>query len=157
MIYIGIDPGKSGAICVIDPSLVLFSDKITFRAFSEGVYADVLRHISGNGLRQDCFCIVEKVHAMPKQGVSSMFNFGANFGFIQGLLTAFRIPFQLVDPRTWTKSFGCGNDKDEHIRTAQRLYPEVDMRRTERCTKCHDGYADALLMAEYGKRITTQN
>ena len=147
MTYIGIDPGKSGAICVLSVS------DIDFYQFSEVGYANVLSRFVND---PECFCILEKVHAMPKQGVSSMFSFGMNFGFIQGLLTAFKIPYQLVDPRTWTKSFGCGNDKEEHIKTAQRLYPTANLKRTERCTKCHDGFADALLMAEYGKRIYTK-
>ena len=42
---------------------------------------------------------------MPKQGVTSMFRFWENFGFIQGLLTAYSIPYELVTPGKWKKAF----------------------------------------------------
>lgn len=151
MTFIGIDPGKSGAICLLLSDYVEPCSLYTrFYAFDEGVYVDVLASLP----RHDSLCILEKVHAMPKQGVSSMFSFGQNFGFIQGVLLTLKIPFQLVEPRTWTRSFGCGNDKSEHIRTAKRLFPTVNLKRTERCTKESDGFADALLLAEYGRRIS---
>ena len=81
-----IDPGKGGAIAVIAP------DYIHTCQFSEERYKEILQGLNGN----DCVCALEQVNARPGQGVVSMFSFGQNYGFIQGLLTAYSIPFELV-------------------------------------------------------------
>lgn len=101
----------------------------------------------------EAFCIVEHVNAMPGQGVTSCFSFGQNFGFILGLLTAFRIPFELARPQRWKREFGCTSDKNTSIAVAKRLFPDVDLRRTPQCKKPHDGVCEALLMAEYARRL----
>ena len=143
MNYIGIDPGKSGALAVI------FEDgrKIAV-PYDEEEYVNILHYLQG----QMCCCCLERVGAMPGQGVVSMFNFGQNFGFIQGALRAMGIPFELVTPQRWKKEFGITRDKNLAIDVARRLFPEVDLRKTERSTKAHDGKAEALLMAEYARR-----
>lgn len=96
--------------------------------------------------------VVEKVGAMPGQGVVSMFKFGENFGMIQGILQAFGIPYELVTPQKWKKEFGVTADKNTSIEVCKRLFPDVNLKRTERCKKEHDGMAEALLMAEYARR-----
>lgn len=100
----------------------------------------------------ECRCCLERVGAMPKQGVNSMFHFGENYGFIQGLLTAYSIPYELVTPQKWKKEFQITGDKNSSIDVCKRLFPYVNLRKTERCKKDHDGMAEALLMAEYAKR-----
>ena len=89
---------------------------------------------------------------MPGQGVVSMFNFGQNFGFIQGVLKAYEIPFELVPPQKWKKEFSVTSDKNTSIEVAKRLFPGVNLKATEKCKKDHDGMAEALLMAEYARR-----
>lgn len=100
----------------------------------------------------ECFCVIERVHAMPKQGVSSSFNFGVNYGMIMGLLEALSIPYETVLPQKWKREFGVTADKNTSIAVAKRMFPEVDLRRTDRCKVDHDGKAEALLMAEYARR-----
>lgn len=94
---------------------------------------------------------LEHIGAMPGQGVTSMFHFGENFGYIRGLLEAFEIPYELVRPQKWKKEFGI-SDKNSSVECCKRLFPVVDLRRTERCRKDDDGLAEALLMAEYARR-----
>lgn len=147
MTYIGIDPGKSGAIAIIR------DNEVEMYTYGEETYRDVLKKYSSLG---NTFCILEKVHAMPHQGVTSMFSFGENFGFIQGLLWANGIPYELVTPQKWKKEFGCTTDKNTSIAVAKRLYPNVSFKRTERCTTDSDGMAEALLMATYGMRRVTR-
>ena len=89
---------------------------------------------------------------MHGQGVTSMFNFGKSAGFIEGVLRAYNIPFQLVPPKTWKKEFSLGSDKAQSIEVCKRLFPKVNLLRTDKCRKEHDGMAEALLMAEYGRR-----
>jgi crossover junction endodeoxyribonuclease RuvC len=96
---------------------------------------------------------VEKVGAMPGQGVTSMFSFGQSFGFILGVLTAFGIPYQLVPPRKWKTEFGLINtEKQDSVTVAKRLFPGVSLLPTERCRKESDGMSDSLLLAEYARR-----
>lgn len=147
MIYIGIDPGKSGALAILEFIGEDIQNVSVFQ-FDEKIYSKELRDIS------DCpsCCCLERVGAMPKQGVSSMFHFGENYGFIQGLLTAYCIPYELVTPNKWKKEFQVTGDKNSSIDVCKRLFPNVSLRRTDRCRKDDDGYAEALLMAEYARR-----
>ena len=89
---------------------------------------------------------------MPKQGVTSTFNFGENFGWIQGVLDSFGVSYELVRPQKWKREFSVTADKNSSIAVCKRLFPNVSLKRTERCTKDDDGLAEALLMAEYARR-----
>ena len=149
MVFIGIDPGKSGAMAIIDRRKK-GEEQIFLYHFDADAYRDALINLAADPM--DCRCVVERVTAMPGQGVTSMFSFGENFGFIQGLLTAYSIPFELVRPAKWKKEFGCTKDKNTSVAVAQRLFPQVSFLRTERCKKPDDGFAEALLMAEYARR-----
>ena len=143
MIYIGVDPGKNGGIAVID------NDGAVAFPFSE---ERLLIYLEGIAHEYECVCYLEHVHAMPKQGVSSTFNFGMNFGFIQGVLKAYGIPYELVTPQKWKKEFSCTSDKNTSIEVCKRLFPGVNLKATDRCRKDHDGIAEAFLIAEYGRR-----
>lgn len=147
MIYIGIDPGKNGGVGCIQTwknDVTIFSAFI----FEEGNFIKFIKNCN----RDKCICYLEHVHAMPKQGVSSTFNFGMNFGFIQGVLRAYDIPYELVTPQKWKKEFSCTSDKNTSIEVCKRLFPKVNLKATPRCKKDHDGMAEALLMAEYARR-----
>lgn len=151
MIYIGIDPGKSGAIALISSN----GRNIEVAPFDPIVYVKALKRVSDVGKAvgvQSCKCCLEHVSAMPKQGVTSMFNFGQNFGWIQGMLDSFGISYELVKPAKWKKEFSVTADKNSSIAVCKRLFPDVSLKRTERCVKDDDGMAEALLMAEYARR-----
>ena len=143
--YIGIDPGKSGALAVIEEN-----GDIHVWPFNSVKYAEVLTHLSS--VRDEIKCCVEKVGAMPGQGVVSMFNFGHNFGFIEGLLLGNWIPYQLVPPQTWKKEFSLSSDKTKSIEVCQKLFPHVSLLPTEKSRKPSDGMAEAILIAEYARR-----
>lgn len=143
MIYIGIDPGKDGALAVIWPN-----ESVEVVTFEEAEYRGILYGVDSRNSK----CCLERVGAMPGQGVTSMFKFGENFGFIQGLLAAYSIPYELVTPQKWKKEFQITGDKNSSIAVCKRLFPGVSLRRTDRCKTDHDGMAEALLMAEYARR-----
>lgn len=142
MTYIGIDPGKSGAMAVIEEGIAFVIP------FDERGYIDTLLTCDP---KQTIVCI-EHVHAMPKQGVTSVFNFGLNFGWIQGICAAHGFPYELVTPQKWKKEFSATSDKNTSIDVCKRLFPSVSLKRTERCKKDDDGFAEALLLAEYARR-----
>lgn len=144
----GIDPGKNGAICVVDRE--------------NGVHFFLLKEFLANDLkgihyRDGISCAyLEKAQAMPGQGVSSMFNYGTRYGRIMGWLEMLFIPYVLVPPQTWTKEMhqGCtGNtSKDKSKQAIQRLFPNEDFCLPGK-KKIHEGLMDARLIAEYGRRV----
>lgn len=116
-----------------------------------------MRKIAENRGEEQIFAVVEKVGAMPGQGVVSMFNFGKSAGFIEGVLEAFGIKTLLVPPQIWKKSYNLGSDKQKSIEKCQEMHPELSLLPTPRCKKPSDGMAEAVLIAEYGKSIVCGN
>ena len=92
-----------------------------------------------------CVAYIESVHSMPKQGVSSTFTFGRNYGFLRGCLCALEIPYHEVTPQKWQKALECLSHGDKNVTKAraQQLFPKL---------KITHAIADALLIAEYGRR-----
>lgn len=154
MIYIGIDPGKSGAVALLDSVFEcprIISVPLSGKEYDIGAMADIVRCCS-DGRGRAC---IERVHAMPKQGRTSMLTIGYGAGLWQGILGTLLIPFRVVSARTWQKEMlsGVGGDtKAASIIVARRLFPGLDLRRTPRCTKIDHNITDALLMAEWLRR-----
>lgn len=147
-VYLGIDPGKDGALTILIEEDDMKCDGVVIVPYDADLYITNLMRYKDEIVH----CILESVHAMPGQGSTSMFNFGQNFGFIQGVLKTLGIPYELVPPQKWKKEFSVTADKNTSINVAKRLFPGVSLKRTDRCTTDHDGMAESLLMAEYGRR-----
>lgn len=150
MIVMAIDPGLSGAIAVfrdgeltetVDmPTHTLTRNQATKRQVSASGLADLFialkpRHV-----------VVEKVHAMPGQGVTSMFSFGRSFGVIEGILAALILPATYVTPTIWTKGIGRGYGKDASRARACELFPQ-HQKMFARVKD--DGRADAALIGAW--------
>jgi crossover junction endodeoxyribonuclease RuvC len=140
-IYIGIDPGNSGAIAAIA------GDEIMLCKFTKSTMHDMVDFVQQFD-QSNCFALLEKVHAMPKQGVSSTFKFGASFGSCEMLLAATRVSHELITPQAWQKAMECrsGGDKNVTKRKAQQLFPDI---------KIIHATADAILLAELCRRRKT--
>lgn len=152
MIYVGIDPGQKGGIAVmtVDKDSNFVSEAVAY-PYSN----DKLKELAYNltlDWSDNVFCMVEKVGAMPKQGVTSMFNFGANFGYILGVLEANQVPYELVSPQKWKKHFSLTNEKSLSVKVCKKLFPNLSLLPTSRCHKESDGMAEAALIALYAKR-----
>jgi len=104
--------------------------------------------------------ILEMSQSMPKQGVSSTFSIGKGFGIWQGILSALGIRFAIVHPKTWQKEVLKDIDRTDTKQAsaivAQRIFPGVVFKATERCKVIHSGLTDAVCMAEYGLRLYGQ-
>ena len=89
-------------------------------------------------------------------GILALCSTWACWGAIRMCLRAQKIPFVPIDPRTWQaemlRGIAGANTKEKSIAQAKRLFPEANLRRSVRCTTDDDGMADALLIAEYGRR-----
>lgn len=146
--YIGIDPGDHGGIAVLsaDGSVVEVAKMPT-------TPMDLLDFLSR--YKDDSFCILERVGGMSGNGGSAMFNFGKGYGHLQMALLALGIPTNDVTPNKWEKSFQLGSSgkygktewKNRLKAKAQQLFPSLGRKIT--LATC-----DALLIAEYGRRLS---
>ena len=124
MRVIGIDPGITGALVLLDDGVPIeWMHMPTVKsAKASRVNAVALAEF----LKQECDMVsIEQVHAMPNQGVSSMFSFGHAAGTIAGVLGALQIPHMYVTPQKWKKQYNLiGKDKDAARELAIRTWPK---------------------------------
>ena len=155
MRVVGIDPGLSGAVAIINGTgnlVVIDMPTVTVERNGKSkrqVSATELAQILASHNSNNCHVFVEKVSAMAGQGVTSVFSFGRSFGMIEGILAAFRLPVTFVPPATWVKAVGRGQGKDASRARAMELFPEnqADFKRVK-----DDGRADAALIAYWGTK-----
>lgn len=147
---IGIDPGASGAIVVMDDAFRLIEwttmPTIKIGAQTRVNGAEVAAMLRGFTLAD---AYLEQVGAMPGQGVASMFSFGHAAGTVAGVLAAMCIPVTLVTPQSWKKRAGIasGSDKDAARSRAIQLWPAW---RDLAAKGKGQALADAALIARYG-------
>jgi crossover junction endodeoxyribonuclease RuvC len=155
MRIIGIDNGKKGGLALVENGVLKFVQAMpTLGAKNEFDLAEVTNLF-------DCWqpdaAILERAHAMPGQGVVSMFTTGFCFGAMQGILAAWKIPYQIVSAQTWQKEMFKGQPKMDtkvaSVKVAKMLWPTMDFLATRKSRIPHNGITDAALMAEYGSRI----
>lgn len=134
---------------VFDTPTALVEGETTKRKYLASAMALLLKPFAD---RSDVMAVLENVHSMPKQGVASSFCFGEGKGMWEGILAAYNIPVEMVSPQRWKKSMmdGQGKDKSAARFKAMSLFPN----KSEQLKLVkHDGRAEALLMAEYGRRL----
>ena len=144
-LFVGIDPGRSGAIAVVDATGAALGT-ILLKETDQDVWEWMLKMLGiGATARPGHFAVLERVGAMPRQGLSSTFKFGTSYGFCRGLLTANQIAYEEATPVSWQTAMKCRTKGDKNVTkaAAQRLFPTV---------KITHANADALLIAEYARR-----
>ncbi len=151
-LFIGIDPGQNGGLAMIHPE--------TGRYTAVAMPDTRLQIITLLRMWHETFgatgttATVESVHSMPKQGVASTFKFGQGYGEVLGICTALGFKILEPTPQRWKKDIMPGmdrSDKNSSIQQAENLFPRVELVQP-RCRKPHDGAAEALLLAEWGRR-----
>jgi crossover junction endodeoxyribonuclease RuvC len=149
---IGIDPGLTGAVAYLLPEggAGVMDTPVFGSEMSETACVQLIEEIQGLHPGPPILAVLEKVHAMPRQGVSSTFKFGMGYGVWRGILAAKRIPMHLVTPQEWQKKIlaGLPKGKGSSMLQAQRLFPDLTPLLTR---KKDDGRADALCLAQYGR------
>ena len=132
MKIVGIDPGLSGAIAILEDKKVL--NIFDMPVMAEGKKnkrqlnsAQLVNIIKENTIKNENIAVVvEQVNAMPGQGVTSMFNFGQSFGAIKGLCAALNLPIFFVRPSKWKKHFELINSSKDASRTKViEMYPSL--------------------------------
>lgn len=147
-IYIGVDPGKKGAMAIMGYSNTTgerYMMKII--PFDPQEYIKTLKQFNGATV-----CI-EQVHSLPHEGVKSVWSFGQTYGWLLGVLDAVGLSYQTVPPNLWKKDFSLlRTEKKQSIEVCKRLFPGIELKRTDRCRNDDDNMADAALICEYARR-----
>ena len=123
MKIVGIDPGLSGAIAILENKKVLSlfdmpimaEGKKNKRQLNSAQLVNIIKE--SVNLNDEIAVVVEQVNAMPGQGVTSMFNFGQTFGAIKGVCAALDLPIFFVRPSKWKKYFELINSSKDSSRT----------------------------------------
>jgi hypothetical protein len=144
MIFAAIDPGSvNAAVAVFHDGTPVFVDDI--RPVNGMIDAVTFAHALADMKVERV--VVENVHSMPKQGLSSTFKFGMAVGIIHGVAGALRLPLTLVAPTQWKSFHGIkGKDKEPSRQAAIRKWPE-HARRLDR--KKDSDRAEALLIGDW--------
>ena len=163
MKIIGIDPGLSGAIAILENNKVLnifetpvmSEGKKNKRQLNSALLVSLLKENIKTD--EEVAVVVEQVNAMPGQGVTSMFNFGQTFGAIKGICAALNLPIFFVRPSKWKKHFELINSSKDSSRTkAIEMYPKL----SDQLAKKKDvNKSDAILIARFFSetRLTEEN
>jgi crossover junction endodeoxyribonuclease RuvC len=148
MIIVGIDPGNNGGIALLHGDRLIYADHLPI------VGKTLSGHLLNNWFADiepdtPTMVVVEQVHAMPKQGVSSTFNFGKAVGIIEGVIAARNLPIFWVTPQRWKKSIGVTADKNTSRQLAINLWPD----QAHLFARVKDvDRAEAALIAEWYRR-----
>lgn len=148
MRVVGIDPGKTGALVLMDGTSIL---EMQVMPKDSLIVRDMLLDWDPNVV------YIEKAQSSAKGGVTSMFNYGRDFGEIVGILKALKISHVQVPPVVWCKvmhqgASRKGTAKDRSLQVALRLFPEQNFLATKRSYVPHDGLIDGSLIAYYGRQ-----
>jgi Holliday junction resolvasome RuvABC endonuclease subunit len=153
-VIVGIDPGLSGAIALLNPTtrevtvhdMPLVASKAGRGETDVHNLARLLAPSGGNWN----IAVLEQVHAMPKQGVSSTFRFGQNYGACQMAISGHGYDVRDVTPQTWKKHFRLGSDGNASRALAMQRFPAL----AEALKRVKDhNRAEAVLLALYGLEI----
>lgn len=167
--YMSIDPGNRGFI------VTQKNGEFSFYSIEDNDLHQLAKIIENIRLSNtNLVCVMEQIHAIFGCSAKATFSFGEIYGQLQGLLIANKIPYVLVQPKTWQKEMWTNSDmvvnykkiivkgkettrkevdtKATSINAAKRLFPNIDFRKSERCKKIDDNKVDATLMSDYARR-----
>ena len=168
-VYLGIDVGSKGFITLNTGAELRFfpiADNDSYRL------SDILHSIKEEF--PNVVCAMEEIHAIFGSSAKATFAFGEINGLLKGLLIANKIPYHLIQPKKWQSEIWENKDmvvtykpvvikgkstmkkdvntKQTSFNAAKRLFPMVDLRKTERCKNFDDNKCDSLLISEYARR-----
>lgn len=168
-VYLGIDVGSMGFITLNTGTELRFFSIADNDAYK---LSDILRNIKEK--YPNVICAMEEIHAIFGSSAKSTFSFGEINGLLKGLLIANKIPYHLVPPKKWQSEIWENKDmvvtykqvtikgkqvtkkdvntKQTSLNAAKRIFPNVDLRRTEKCKNLDDNKCDSLLISEYARR-----
>lgn len=157
-LHVGVDPGLQGGIAALDAAgrvAATWPMPVAGGEVHAAGLTDLLRSLRCIDSHQDIAHVyLEKVGAMPKQGVASTFKFGTGWGMVRGVCAALGASVVLVPSTIWKKRvlLGLPHDKAGAVQFCASRWPTADLV-LPGCRVPHDGIADALCLAEYGRLL----
>lgn len=176
MLYVGIDPGKDGAIAVLKEDMKIFFTCAMPMISKDVNWSRVAEMLNPESTRHTFFVGIEEVHAIFGSSAKATFNFGGAFHGIIAVIETLRLSYLLIKPKEWQKVMFQGvpeirkpsietivkgkkvkrkgplKTKEMALIAARRLFPNENFYKSERCVQPHEGIVDALLIAEYIRR-----
>lgn len=162
---IGVDPGITGALALLQagpsPRLIEVADmptatkRVNSRAKQHIIapaLADLLKRWTDLPFEADFEVFIEEVHAMPGQGVTSMFRFGHAAGLVHGVAAGLGLRISEITPRDWQTVVRVRSDPDAGRLRASQLFP---LMAGEFARKKDHNRADATLIG-YAGAVTNQ-
>jgi crossover junction endodeoxyribonuclease RuvC len=152
-LILGCDPGLDGGLAALnDDGLELTVMPVVLVGKKRQIDEDLLVGWFRRQAMRPVHVIIEAVHAMPGQGVVSMFSFGTSWGLVRGICAGLGLSYELVRPQEWQREMLCGRPKGSEYLVASRLWPQAEWRGSQWSRVPHSGLVDAALIAEYGRR-----
>jgi crossover junction endodeoxyribonuclease RuvC len=159
MYYLGIDPGLTGAIALLNerelvevidlPTMPVgkgegrVKNQINAAAFAESVRGLLSKF---DTRLEPVTVFIEKAFVMPDQGIAGAFSFGDTVGCIRGVVVTLGLPIEWVTPQSWKKFFKLPKEKDVARSVAINLYPKAPLN-----LKKHHNRAESILIALWGR------
>ena len=143
--YIGIDPGKSGGITVIDKNFIK-THKCPNTTVDMATLFEIMLKEKGDYKPGKVIVGIEKVWSFPSDGRSTAFTFGVNYGQWQGIIGSHEIKPIFITPKEWQSYFNTPKKLKKVQRKnwikdkAKELYPGL---------KVTLATSDAILIAKY--------
>src|ERR1019366_3995795 len=104
---LGLDPGSTGGACIIwenhNIQVVRFS-KISKQQAAAQIKAATFDYLTFD----DAVVFIEQVSNRPGEGGSSVFTFGRNLGWLEGVLDCCAADWTPIQPQVWQRAFGLG-------------------------------------------------
>jgi len=147
-VLVAFDPGISGAAAfhTVETSHLLTAEDLPVVAGQ----VDAVSLANRLSEMKPVAAFVERVGAMPKQGVTSTFKFGQANGVLIGILAALHVPVHFITPGTWKRHYGLDADKEKSRLKALQLFPEAAAFFAKK--KDHNK-AEASLLAKFGAEL----
>lgn len=152
MITIGIDCGQTGGVAAVHNGQFLMGTRMPILQRGKWKHVDI-RALMKWEHRVDpdplgYTFVIESVHAMPAQGVSSSFAFGRATGGVEAWAMAYGAPVEWVSPAKWKKAMGVNADKQSSLDACKLHFGENKLWDV----KANDGIAEAALIALWWQR-----
>lgn len=155
MFFLGIDPGITGGVVILNDDGTLSSSIRTPVITDKGKkHFDIPGMVEViDSIDERVMCGIEKVGTLPRDGRVGAFNFGRGYGLWLGILGALRVPYAEIPPQRWQAKMLTGlprgpQTKTSAVQRAKSLFPDLPIR-----VKADWGMADAALIAAF-QRLT---
>ena len=161
--FCGIDSGLDGGIVVTNSNRDILLKKVMptlkngkKRVIDFDTLFCILKNVHEKTKGHVNF-VIEKTHARPGKTNTSQFSLGRSLGQLEGVTRAFDAKVIWLTPGKWMKhlkDYSVLQDPTlRQFETARIVWPDVDLRASQRCIKPHSGIVAAALISIVGKKV----